>query len=434
MSPPLYSSGPPIRVAPIERTVYGTKSGLPLDLQRVRHEPTELNWADIGTNALDKERLDSLCRQLPLCRERRKTVALALAALLHADSVTPAGRTAVGPFGVQCRGPTEEAGADCAWTLVAWTVYSVRRSATRCAAGARPGLAEPRATRLAHDAAQLTGRRARAGPRTRRHYTAGSSAHDAGSTAQGDEGEAQPERTTAGSSAQDDTGSPARAAGRPARTAEGDAATESGAGSSATAAVTGSTAPAAGGPAQSDMRWNRELGELLSSCLQALDNRGAHENRQWPRRLRARDLLMASSGSSASSRPDDEAINRSATPSATHHPSRASGARTVGGKTRGRRREHGTQPLTAEVQRSGDLRRAEQASAPDRKASLARGGGRPRCFAADGHRAPGGVHGTHRTEPRAKRGGRSTAREGTSPVDHRGRETVDQWLDVACSG
>ena len=83
---------------------------------------TLLNWADIGLKALDKERLDSLCGQVPLRREGRKTVALALAALILADSVTPAGSTAVGPFEVQCRGPTEEAGADCAWTLVAWTV------------------------------------------------------------------------------------------------------------------------------------------------------------------------------------------------------------------------------------------------------------------------------------------------------------------------
>ena len=52
-------------------------------------------------------------------------MALALAALTLADSVTPAGSTAVGPFEVQCRSPTEEAGADCAWTLVAWTVYAV---------------------------------------------------------------------------------------------------------------------------------------------------------------------------------------------------------------------------------------------------------------------------------------------------------------------
>ena len=88
----------------------------------MRGHALELPRADIGTKALDKECLDSLCSQLPLRREGRKTVALALAALTLADSVTPAGSTAVGPFEVQCRGPTEEAGADCAWTLVAWTV------------------------------------------------------------------------------------------------------------------------------------------------------------------------------------------------------------------------------------------------------------------------------------------------------------------------
>lgn len=234
---------------------------MPLDLEKVRREPTELNWADIGTKALDKERLDSLCRQLPLRREGRKTVALALAALILADSVTPAGRTAVGPFEVQCRGPTEEAGADCAWTLAAWTVYAVLLHVALLALGLS-SLSRAR-------------RRWRTTPRSlpagepepdqeTDATTAGSSARDAGSTAQGDEGEAQPERPTAGSSTQDDAGSPARAAGRPARAAEGDAATEGGAGSSATAAAAGSTALAAGGPAQGDMRWNHELGELLS--------------------------------------------------------------------------------------------------------------------------------------------------------------------------
>ena len=124
--------------------------------------------------------------------------------------------------------------------------------------------------------------------------TAGSSARDAGSTAQGDEGEAQPELPTAGSSAQDDAGSPARAAGRPARAAEGDAATEGGAGSSATAAAAGSTATVAGGPAQGDMRWHQELGELLTDGAWTIADPGApgaHENRRRPLpRLRASDL------------------------------------------------------------------------------------------------------------------------------------------------
>ena len=150
--------------------------------------------------------------------------------------------------------------------------------------------------------------------------TAGSSAHDASSTAQGDEWEARPERSTAGSSAQDDAGSPARAVGRPARAAAGDAATEGGAGSSATAAAAGSTATAAGGLAQGDKRWHQELGELLTDWARTIADPGApgaHENRRRPR-LRARDLLMASSEGSASSGPDDEATNRSVTPSTTH--------------------------------------------------------------------------------------------------------------------
>ena len=45
----------------------------------LKYVDTLLNWADIGTKALDKECLDSLCSQLPLRREERKTVALALA-------------------------------------------------------------------------------------------------------------------------------------------------------------------------------------------------------------------------------------------------------------------------------------------------------------------------------------------------------------------
>ena len=86
---------------------------------------TLLNWADIGTKALEKERLDSLVKQMPLRREGRNTAAsTALAVLLLAQTFLAADTTAVGPFELGCA--STESGEPhpwCSTVLVGFTAY-----------------------------------------------------------------------------------------------------------------------------------------------------------------------------------------------------------------------------------------------------------------------------------------------------------------------
>ncbi len=52
-----------------------------------------LNWADLGTKAHEKERLDSLCRQMQLRREGRIAAAGAAAGSSARATKTPATQT-----------------------------------------------------------------------------------------------------------------------------------------------------------------------------------------------------------------------------------------------------------------------------------------------------------------------------------------------------
>ena len=54
---------------------------------KVRAVDTLLNWADIGTKALDKERLESLVKQLPIRRPEGLVPATAAAALAFIASM-----------------------------------------------------------------------------------------------------------------------------------------------------------------------------------------------------------------------------------------------------------------------------------------------------------------------------------------------------------